>query len=99
VFLQNFARRFTIPIDEIVFDFEFIDSEPEVKPKDGAYVYGLFIEGAKWNYQKMELDESDPKASSVSLIHYPIQSLETQHLQNYKENININYMKTIQIDG
>lgn len=31
------------------------------KPEDGAYVYGLYIEGAKWNYEKSELDESDPK--------------------------------------
>ena len=26
--LQNYARRYTIPIDEIVFDFDFLKSEP-----------------------------------------------------------------------
>lgn len=31
------------------------------KPEDGAYVYGLFIEGSKWNINSMKLDESDPK--------------------------------------
>jgi dynein heavy chain, axonemal len=48
--LQNFARKYTIPIDEIVFDFEVLNREITKKPEDGAYVYGLFIEGAKFNY-------------------------------------------------
>lgn len=53
--LQNFARKYTIPIDEIVFDFQFIAAEVKIekKPEDGAFVYGLFIEGAKWNYTTM----------------------------------------------
>ena len=38
-----------------------LSEEPKTKPDDGAQVYGLFIEGAKWNYSIMELDESDPK--------------------------------------
>lgn len=40
---------------------QFIKNEPETEPEDGAYVYGLFIEGSKWNYDTMLLDESDPK--------------------------------------
>ena len=41
--LQNFARRYTIPIDEITYDFEFIKDTPDLKPDDGAYVSGLFL--------------------------------------------------------
>ena len=41
--LQNFARRYTIPIDEIVYDFEFLSEEPDMKPEDGAYVNGLYL--------------------------------------------------------
>ena len=34
---------------------------PNSKPEDGALIHGLYIEGAKWNTEEMELDESDPK--------------------------------------
>jgi dynein heavy chain len=38
-----------------------LKEEPKERPENGAYVNGLFIEGAKWNYKSMCLDESDPK--------------------------------------
>jgi len=38
-----------------------VKDEPTERPTDGAYVYGLFLEGCKFNYDKMMLDESDPK--------------------------------------
>ena len=50
---QNFSRKYVIPIDELVFEFEIADiSECENKPLDGAFVDGLFLEGAKFNYEK-----------------------------------------------
>jgi hypothetical protein len=38
---QNFARKYTIPIDTIGFEFEVIeeDLDTSTKPEDGAYVY------------------------------------------------------------
>lgn len=30
-------------------------------------MYGMFLEGAKWNYDNMELDESDPKILFTNL--------------------------------
>ncbi|XP_039631019.1 dynein heavy chain 3, axonemal [Polypterus senegalus] len=60
---QNFARKYTIPIDHIGFEFEVMsqESEMQTKPEDGAYIKGLFLEGARWNRQKMVIDESLPK--------------------------------------
>lgn len=63
--LQNYARKYTIPIDEIEFDFEIKESEPENAAEDGAYIHGLFIEGAKFCMKDMQLAESDPKVLFV----------------------------------
>lgn len=62
--LQNYARKYTLPIDTIDFDFEMLDGAVEdypLPPEDGVYVYGLYIEGCKWNKATHVLDESDPK--------------------------------------
>ena len=48
--LQNYARKYQMPIDTVNFSYKFLDEEPEAlekKPPSGAYTYGLFLEGAR----------------------------------------------------
>ncbi|CAG9460199.1 unnamed protein product [Pedinophyceae sp. YPF-701] len=64
--LQNYARRLAIPIDEVAFDFQclMLFSDPAARqitsPQDGAYIHGLFLEGAAWSVD-MHLTEQRPK--------------------------------------
>merc|ERR1712150_37824 len=59
---QNFARKYTIPIDTLTFDFEMPkEQEPKKKPANGVYTYGVFLEGCKWDWDAWGLAESDPK--------------------------------------
>ncbi|KAG7240353.1 hypothetical protein INR49_026924, partial [Caranx melampygus] len=62
--LQNYARRSSTSIDTIGFDFEVIGksvSEIREKPDAGCYIHGLFLEGARWDYEAGQLTESRPK--------------------------------------
>jgi dynein heavy chain len=60
---QNFARKYKIPIDNVSFDFECLakGGDYSSKPEDGAYVYGMFVEGARWCYEEEVLKESEAK--------------------------------------
>lgn len=70
--MQNFARKYRIPIDTLTFDF-FITKNMEVaeSPPDGVYIYGLFLEGARWSLQNVVLDEQLPKIliDTMPVIH------------------------------
>ncbi|KAJ3385211.1 Dynein heavy chain 7, axonemal [Entophlyctis sp. JEL0112] len=63
--LQNYARKLSIPIDELGVEFEVMNNlapgSINVAPENGVYVYGLFLEGARWNKEKAVIGESQNK--------------------------------------
>jgi dynein heavy chain len=60
--LQNFARKYTVPIDKVIFDFQMMPKDSyKSKPKDGVYIRGLFIEGCRYDRKSCQLEESAPK--------------------------------------
>ena len=63
--LQNYARKHIIAIDELTFQFKIYDDispqDVKEKPEDGCYVYGMYLEGARWNSNTHLLDSSRPK--------------------------------------
>lgn len=62
---QNYARKYVIAIDFIEFDFIVLSDESkydfEKGPDDGVYVWGLYVEGARWDSEQEALEESQPK--------------------------------------
>jgi len=62
--LQNFARSHTVAVDSLSFGFSVLDvpvKEIKTGPQDGVYIYGLFLEGARWDASQHSLADSRPR--------------------------------------
>lgn len=85
---QNFARKYTIPIDDVVFDFAMMSEERySAGPPNGVYTYGLFVEGARWEKSEKRLTESMPKVlfTLAPTMHWqPFRKAEVPQYPHYK---------------
>ena len=84
--LQNYARKYTIPIDTVDFDFEFFKQIPGVAPDDGAYTHGLFLEGARMGDEEGELKlmESHPKVLFAPMVCVLLKPSPADQLMEYE---------------
>jgi len=80
--MQNYARKYTIPIDTIEFDFEFFADIPTIPPDDGAYTHGLYLEGARMN-DETKLDESLPKVLFAPMVVIMLKPCVSDQLATY----------------
>ena len=74
--LQSYARDTMTAIDTLSFRTNVMESfEDGVvdHPEIGVNIHGLFMQGAKWDYVKMSVEDSDPK---VALVNFPVIWLE-----------------------
>ena len=71
---QNLARRYRLPIDTVSMGYVMRDESVEeiaCAPDDGCYIYGLFLEGARWDKAAQSLVDPTPKElfSPMPVIH------------------------------
>ena len=67
--IQNNARKYSHPIDNLEFEFSVLDTVTKAggsfrsvaPPLDGCYIYGLFLEGARWESAAGAISESNPR--------------------------------------
>ncbi|KAH0560560.1 hypothetical protein KQX54_005896 [Cotesia glomerata] len=62
--MQSTARRHELPLDKMCLQCDVTKKNKEditTAPRDGAYVHGIFMEGARWEVQLGILTDSRPK--------------------------------------
>ena len=62
--MQTTARNFEWPLNKTVITVDVTRFSPDQissPPKEGVYVHGMYLEGARWDEKLGTLDESRPK--------------------------------------
>ena len=82
--LQNFARRNTVPIDQVRFNFSTLSKkEYKMAPKNGVYIRGLFLQAGGWDWEQELLVESQPKELFCEAPLIWLKPVPEEELQSY----------------
>jgi len=79
--MQSYARATGKPIDTLGFKTHvqaFMVEEVEEAPEVGVNIHGMFMQGAKWDFNKKSVEDSDPK---VPLVDFPVIWLEPMEME------------------
>ncbi|XP_040312713.1 dynein axonemal heavy chain 17 [Herpailurus yagouaroundi] len=85
--MQSMARKNEWPLDKMCLSVEVTKKNREdmtAPPREGAYVYGLFMEGARWDTQtgviaEARLKELTPAMPVVFIKAIPVDRMETKN--------------------
>lgn len=103
--LQNHARRNKVGVDLLSFSFKFLhftEVEKIDKPAvEGVYIHGLYMEGCKFDFNKLLLEDSEPgvmvsQAPIVNLV--PVEGYEREEkdylMPVYKTSVRAGVLST-----
>ena len=74
--LQTYARKTQTPIDALQFKTNIkgiFEEQVEEAPEDGVNIHGLFLEGARWDFKKGTIEDSNPREP---IVPFPVIWLE-----------------------
>lgn len=90
--LQTHARKYQLEINKLVFQFKILDYEENTIPEpplDGVYVYGLYLDAARWDRKRKSLVEQNPNELSCQMpvIHFqPVKVAEGKESETGKSS-------------
>jgi len=88
--LQNYARKYTIAIDNVGFHTEPMrEAREDIRkpPADGVCVYGMFLDGCKWDHAGMRLADSEPKVLFAPAPVIWLKPMKTDDLPQYSHYV------------
>uniref|UniRef100_A0A7S2RVL0 Dynein heavy chain n=1 Tax=Mucochytrium quahogii TaxID=96639 RepID=A0A7S2RVL0_9STRA len=78
--LQTTARKNGVPIDSLSWEFPVLLTDPSAisqGPKEGVYMYGMSLEGARWDTSENCLTDANPMelVAHMPIVHFkPVES-------------------------
>lgn len=82
--LQTNSRKYAIPIDTLDIQFTIFKTGPEEifeATEDGVYVYGMFMDGARFDWEASKVEDSLP-----GVMYTPLPVIKVNPIANFVRN-------------